>query len=225
MERARRAPGGGSLARPEGIARLTAGRAARTLVTIPPRARDAGTCHGRRIIRREIEAALFPLIGLPLASASRVVDMATFGFGPALPPGIAAAPAVVAQYSLHVQELWRITRHGEILVGYGDYFYPPSGSRVPRGQFVARDAPRTRRDELLDDWVRHDPAGPHVVAAVRGTRAGDLAITFVDGCLLETFASSVSTAADGSDEFWRLIPPRVTGAERSLIVTAHGIEP
>jgi hypothetical protein len=150
--------------------------------------------------------------------------MATFGFGALGALTDPGAPGAIAAYRLHVQEIWRITREDEILVGYADYFFPPRGSTVARRDFVARDAARTRRDDLVDDWVRHDPAGPHVVAAVRGTRAGDLAITFGDGCVLETFASSVSTAADGSDEFWRLIPPRVTGAERTFVVTAHGIE-
>ena len=42
--------------------------------------------------------------------------------------------------------------------------------------------------------------------------------------MLETFASSATTDADGSDEFWRLIPPRVTGREPQFVVTAHGIE-
>ncbi|HEY3334176.1 MAG TPA: hypothetical protein VGK16_02975 [Candidatus Limnocylindrales bacterium] len=150
--------------------------------------------------------------------------MGTFGFGALAPSTDPGPPGVVAAYRLHVQEIWRITLEGEILVGYADYFFPPRGSGVARPDFVARDAPRTMRDDLLDDWLSHDSGGPHVVTAVRGTRAGDLAITFGDGCVLETFASSVSTAADGSDEFWRLIPPRVTGAERTFVVTAHGVE-
>jgi hypothetical protein len=184
--------------------------------------RDGPTGHGRRDIRREIEAALAPLVGLPLTAASRVVDMATFGFG-ALPVA-AGATGVAAAYRLHIQEIWRIELEGEILVGYADYFFPPDGSRVARAAFVAREAARTRRDDLVDAWVAHDRDGPHTVAGVRGTRAGDLAITFGDGCVLETFACSASTAADGSDEFWRLIPPRVTGEERGIVVTAHGVE-
>ena len=97
--------------------------------------------------------------------------MATFGFG-AMPAAGAGATGVAAAYRLHIQEIWRIALEGEILVGYGDYFFPPRDSRVARGDFVARDAPRTRRDDLIDDWVAHDPDGPHVVAAVRGTRGG-----------------------------------------------------
>ena len=114
-------------------------------------------------------------------------------------------------------------REGAILVGYGDYFYPPAGSPVARAAFVARDAQRTRRDDLVEIWTAHGRAA-HVVRSVGGTSAGDLAITFDDGCTIETFACSASTSTDGSDEFWRLVPPRVTGRETPFVVTAHGIE-
>jgi hypothetical protein len=178
-------------------------------------------------IRREIDEALATLVGLRLRSTSRVVDMATFGFGVlrAAAPVDATDPApALADYRLHVQELWRIVRGGRIAAGYADYFYPPVGSSVPRETFVAREAGRTRRDDLVDGWMTHDGAD-HVVGAAHGTDAGDLAIEFADGCLLETFVSAAtSDPQGGSDEHWRLIPPRLTGEERSLIVTAHGIE-
>ena len=83
----------------EGIARLTSGAPARTLIRCPPRARawrigaPARPCE-EADIRREIEAALAPLVGLPLTAASRVVDMATFGFG-AMPAAGPARPASV----------------------------------------------------------------------------------------------------------------------------------
>ena len=174
-------------------------------------------------IRDEIEHELGVLIGLPLAYASRAVDMATFGFGAGIELDDRGDPVKVADYRLHIQEIWRIVRDGAIVVGYGDYFYPPRGSGVAREDFVARDAPRTRRDDLLDDWSVHD-AIDHVVREVHATDAGDLALTFRDGCTLETFACSATTDVDGSDEFWRLIPPRVTGDEPQFVVTAHGIE-
>jgi hypothetical protein len=148
--------------------------------------------------------------------------MGTFTFG-AQRGAPLADPGDIAEYRLHVQEIWRIVRGAGILVGYGDYFYPPAGSPVARAAFVARDAQRTRRDELIEVWMAHGRAA-HVVRSVGGTDAGDLAITFEDGCTLETFACSVSTSADGSDEFWRLVPPRAAGLEAPFVVTAHGIE-
>lgn len=149
--------------------------------------------------------------------------MGTFGFGAEALRVQRGQPIKIAEYALHIQEIWRIVRDGVILVGYADYFYPPRDSAVRRADFVARDAPRTRRDDLIKEWSAHDGV-EHVVREVRGTVAGDLAIVFEDGCTLETFASSATTDSDGSDEFWRLIPPHVTGRERHFVVTAHGIE-
>jgi hypothetical protein len=149
--------------------------------------------------------------------------MGTFGFGSETDLVHQGKPIKVADYRLHIQEIWRIARQGVILVGYGDYFYPPRGSNVAREAFVARDAPRTRRDDLIDEWSAHDSAD-HVVREVNGTNAGDVAVTFQDGCTLETFACSATTDDDGSDEFWRLIPPRIAGDEPHFVVTAHGIE-
>jgi hypothetical protein len=188
----------------------------------PPTAAPATHRPREAAIRHEIDTALRPLVGLPLAYAGRAVDMATFGFG-----GVAQLPGagqgVVAAYRLHVQEIWRIVRDGRIIVGYGDYFYPPAGSAIARAEFVARDAERTRRDDLVDDWIAHGPDA-HTVDAAHGSEAGDLAVTFRDGCRLETFACSATVATDGSDEFWRLVPPRLTGTEPTLVVTAHGVE-
>ena len=172
-------------------------------------------------IKDEIEHELQALVGLPLRYASRAVDMGTFGFGAEHEHVDHRGRAMtVADYRLHIQEIWRIVRAGAILVGYGDYFYPPRDSTVERHDFVARDAARTRRDDLIDDWTAH---GDHVVGEVHGSMTGDLAITFADRCVLETFACS-ATIDDGTDEFWRLIPPRVTGDEPHFVVTAHGIE-
>jgi hypothetical protein len=175
------------------------------------------------VIKDEIERELGVLVGLPLAYASRVVDMGTFGFGAESIQVQRGQPVRVADYRLHIQEIWRIVRDGAIVLGYADYFYPPRDSTVRREDFVARVAPRTRRDDLIDAWSTHTAPG-HIVREVRGTDAGDLAIVFEDGCTLETFASSATTDEDGSDEFWRLIPPRVTGFEPQFVVTAHGIE-
>jgi hypothetical protein len=149
--------------------------------------------------------------------------MATFGFGGETEQVVRGKRIKVAEYRLHIQEIWRIIRKGVILVGYGDYFYPPRDLDIAREDFVARDAPRTRRDDLIDDWSAHESVD-HVVREVHATNAGDVAVTFRDGCTLETFACSATTDNEGSDEFWRLIPPRVTGDEPHLVVTAHGIE-
>ena len=179
--------------------------------------------HSDAVLKDEIEHALGVLVGLPLAYASRAVDMGTFGFGTESVQVRRGQPIRIADYRLHIQEIWRIVRDGVIQLGYADYFYPPRDSAVRRQDFVAREAPADAPRRPVRRLEAHEAPG-HVVREVRGTDAGDLAIVFEDGCVLETFASSATTDADGSDEFWRLIPPRVTGREPQFVVTAHGIE-
>ena len=133
-------------------------------------------------------------------------------------------PIRIADYRLHIQEIWRIVRDGVIQLGYADYFYPPRDSTVARAGFVAREASRTapRRPHRRLDGPRgarpRRPRGPrHGRRGSRDRLRGRLRAR--DFC-----ASSATTDADGSDEFWRLIPPRVTGREPQFVVTAHGIE-
>jgi hypothetical protein len=77
--------------------------------------------------------------------------MATFGFGNETEQVVRGKRVTFADYRLHIQEIWRITRSGVIVVGYGDYQYPPRDLDIEPEDFVARDAPRTRRDDLIDD--------------------------------------------------------------------------
>ena len=57
-----------------------------------------------------------------------------------------------------------------------------------------------------------------------GTDAGDLAISFADGCQLATFVNQASRGGNGDDEFWRLLPPPVTGDEPHFVISARGVE-
>lgn len=91
--------------------------------------------------------------------------------------------------------------------------------------FVERDERRNRQDDLRDDWVVHAPEA-HTVREAHGMNAGDLTIVFADGCVLETFVNQASASDDDErdSEFWRLLPPSVTGDEPHFVVTARGIE-
>jgi hypothetical protein len=146
--------------------------------------------------------------------------MATFGFGRLIERQGRRGHVDVPEYRLHIQETWRITRDGAVLLGYGDWHYPPRGSTVAYMDFVVGDEPRNRQDDLRDDWVAHGAAA-HTVREARGTHAGDLAIVFADGCVLETFVNQSSLGGDGDDESWRLLPPQVTGDEPHFVVSAR----
>ncbi len=174
-------------------------------------------------IKAEIEAQVASLIGLRLANAGRAVDMATFGFGDMIVRSGPRGPVQLAQYRLHIQETWRVTRDRGVLLGYGDWHYPPRGSVAAYEDFGESDEPRNMQDDLRDDWLRHGPDA-HTVVKASGTNAGDLAIAFADGCCLETFVNQASNSETGSDEVCRLIPPPLTGDEAHFVVTVRGVE-
>jgi hypothetical protein len=149
--------------------------------------------------------------------------MAIFGFGDLIERDGHRGRVQVAQYRLHIQETWRVTTGGAVLLGYGDWHFPPRGSAVSYRDFVEADEPRTMQDDLRDDWVSHGAAA-HSVVEASGTDAGDLDITFADGCRLETFVNQASAGETDEVELWRLLPPPVDGDVAHFVVTGHGIE-
>jgi len=148
--------------------------------------------------------------------------MATFGFGRLIERQGRRGLVQVPEYRLHVQETWRITKHGSVLLGYADWHYPPRGSTTAYNDFAAQDEPRNRQDDLRDDWLKHG-AEAHGVTATAGSDAGDLRISFADECLLETFVNQ-ATHGERRDEFWRLLPPESVSSDAPhFVVTAHGL--
>ena len=107
-----------------------------------------------------------------------------------------------------------------MLVGSADIFWPPEGSEVSYQEFDY-DGKRSRRDELLDEFLLHGEA-PHIVDRAEGASMGDVRITFSDGCALELWPDHRSGAeADGPYEHWRFFE---NGAETHFVITTVGIE-
>jgi hypothetical protein len=169
--------------------------------------------------KSDIEIALQALIGRPLWMASRVVDLEAFGFGDHVhgPGQVDERP----EFWLHVQCRWRIVRDGSVLVGAADIFWPPAGAEVSYRDFDY-DGKRSRREELLDDFVKHGEAA-HVVKHAEGAATGDACLTFGDGCVLELWPDHRSgVEGNGPFEHWRFF--RVGGPEH-FVMTVSGIEP
>lgn len=152
--------------------------------------------------RAAVERILEPLIGLPVARHLRALDMATFQFGASTEwVDDRNRPHVRHEYGLHIQCPWRIATKGVLLVGYSDMAAPPSG--MPVEDFDPNEGSRTRRDELLDEFVDGPPVNPAVVRA-SASDTGDLAIEFDGGSRLETFRDHANLP---TREDWRLITP------------------
>jgi len=148
--------------------------------------------------------------------------MAMFGFGQLVSRESRRRPGQiihVPEFMLHIQCQWRIVHDGKILVGYGDWHWPPAGSDIAYDEFKEADAPRSRRDDLIDAFSAHGKT-VHTVVRAEGATTGDLQISFADGCILEVFPT-YATQDDPHDEHWRLLPP---DDGPHFVVTAHGIE-
>ncbi len=177
--------------------------------------------------KREIDEQVRRLVGLPLRYWGRAADMATLGFGEIVnressSPRSRGKLVEVPEFALHIQCHWRIVRDGGILVGYADWQWPPAGSAVAYLDFDAPDAPRNRRDDLVDAFVGHG-AQAHIVEAAVGAMAGDLRLEFADECVLEV-VPDYATQDDPHDEYWRLLLPDEGPVHRHFVVTAHGLE-
>lgn len=171
--------------------------------------------------RTDIDEHLAVLVGLPLAEAGRAVDMATFGFRPVSQRIDRRGPVQVGDIVLHIQETWRIRNGPTVLLGYGDWHYPPDGAPVAYEEFVERDAESNRQDDLRGRWLDHGREA-HLVVSAQGRDTGDLEITLADGCVIETFVNQASVGDD--DELWRLFETGEGAGGQHFVVTAHGIE-
>lgn len=172
-------------------------------------------------MKEEIDEHLHILVGQPLTAGSHAADMVMFGFGPEVTGVVHGRTMTRVGIWLHIQCPWRIVREGVMLVGYGDYHWPPIGSAVDYDEFEERDAPRSRRDDLVDSFVAHGDTA-HIVVEAEGATIGDLRVALSDGCVLEVFPHEATQGGDGHDEYWRLLPG--IDATEHFVVTAHGVE-
>jgi L-threonylcarbamoyladenylate synthase len=170
----------------------------------------------RQITIAEVQATLDRLIGMPLNSSNRAVDMEMFDFGKVQPQEDRRGREYLGgDTALHVQAFWRIVHGDRIVVGYRDLWDPPSGGS--REGFDPSEGHRSHRDELLEAWFA-DRSTPRIVVAAMAQPSGDLRIDLDDGSALEILPMSVAD----EDEFWRLFDrggPHVvvggSGMERS----------
>jgi hypothetical protein len=66
-------------------------------------------------IKRQIDERLAALVSLPVSTAGRAVDMAMFGFGRLVEREGRRGLVGVAEFGLHIQETWRVTRLRRLL--------------------------------------------------------------------------------------------------------------
>jgi hypothetical protein len=165
----------------------------------------------------EIQKALSVLVGLPLLSLGRAVDLAWFEFGSRKTvKGPRGDEREVGEYALHVQCAWRITSGDSIVTGRGDIFCTPEETDEPTpSDFDWQKG--NRFDKIVQQLFRNETR-QFMVQDVAVGEAGSLAIRLEHGYQLEVFPQDSE-----SGEHWRFFKPFVQG-EPHLVVSGRSLK-
>lgn len=171
----------------------------------------------------QIEAALSPLIGLPLSASHRAADLQMFGFGATHTRTIRfgrrkGEQGEVHDYSLHIQCAWRVSGPTGIVVGSSDLNYSSGSDPLDTPDDWDRDAANAnRRDQRIREWLAR---APFVVEGVRADMFGGFSLRLAGGFGLDVFPDD---SLDGEySEHWRLLRPGE--ASSHFVVSGSGLE-
>lgn len=167
-----------------------------------------------------LEVALARLVGLPLRTAHRALDMQIFRFGEPRTRTTQFGPrkgetAEVCEYSLHLQCTWRIRGDAGIVVASSDLRYVAG----PDPYDIADDwdGKDSRRDVRLRTWLE---GAEFMVEHVSADSVGGFTMLFAGGLGLDVFPDH---SLDGEySEHWRLVRT-LDAASEHFVVSGDGI--
>jgi hypothetical protein len=172
---------------------------------------------------KQIEAALSPLVGIPLWESHRAADMQMFDFGQTMTTTSQFGPRKgtvreVHEYSLHLQCAWRICGPTGILVGSSDYNYCSGPDPFDTTDDWKRDvAGASRRDQQIRSWL---VGAPYIVERVRADVYAGFSMELAGGFVLDVFPDD---SLDGEySEHWRLLRP--ADPSPHFVVSGNGID-
>jgi hypothetical protein len=169
-------------------------------------------------MRERIEQALSVLVGLPLWSAGRTLDLEWFHFGTHRSvTDRRGEPKEVGSYALHVQCAWRIIGSSEIIVASRDRYYPAGDPTQDPPDFEWSKSGANRCDERMETFLSNRDHAPLLVESVQADLIGGFRLFMGEGYALEVFPDD-----SVGDELWRLFQP-YTEADH-FVVTGRGIE-
>ena len=179
-------------------------------------------------MKKRIEAALAPLIGLPLTDCWRpniegFQCLQRFEFGAQHPTtNRQGKPLTFGEYALHVSCPWRIIGQGRILAAYNDLYYPADSPTESGGSddFDVYKRGASQRDRQVQHFVERLEASPLVVERIEADEVGSVYVTLGRGYQLEILPMDSLRF-----EFWRLLKAeRGNKSEEHFVVTGRGIE-
>ena len=163
-----------------------------------------------------IEEALAPLVGLPLWSAGRTLDLEWFHFGGRRKDSRGGQEIEVGDYAIHTQCSWRIAGPHGIAVAFRDRFAPRGNPDEIPEDFDCNQPAVTLCDERMEALFGQQGASLVVEGVVVG-ECGCFSLVLKGGFSLDIFPDDSSNR-----EHWRLFRPRIE--QPHFVVTGSGIE-
>ena len=146
--------------------------------------------------RRQVEAALSPLVGLPLSGSHRAADLSVFKFGALRPvPG-----GEVGDFALHVACPWRVDGPYGIITGRAELFEAIDPERTYADDFDCYSEPNLQ-DMRMEAWLAAGPDGRRTVSGVEADDFGGVTLNFEGGFALRLFPMTTRR------ECWRVFVP------------------
>lgn len=169
-------------------------------------------------MQKDIQEALYPLIGLHLWGSTRACDMASFQFGG---PHIIITEydqiRTVPTWTLDIQCAWRIRDPNKIIAASADCYIRADHVSESDENFHWDVKGENQRDQRIKEFMESNKNSLKVKNMVANNMRY-ICLKLISGYYLEVFADV--SAEDR--EYWRLFQPGMDGLH--FVVTTQGIE-
>lgn len=170
-------------------------------------------------MREKVQTELGKLIGLKLRYAGRASNLFWLGFGDMVLVKRRKGTEQLAEYSLHIQCAWRITKGNKILVASRDFYYPNSNWDDENGDFDWDVQGNNRFDEKTKHLIE-EVKGKLIVERVDSDDIGGFKVHLSDKYVLEAFPDN--SDEDEYSEYWRFF--NMKDDSLHFVVGANGIQ-
>jgi hypothetical protein len=169
-------------------------------------------------MKEAIRTELGKLINLKRREAGRASNLLWVGFRERILVKRRGEAEEVAEYALHIQCSWRITRANKIIVASKDFYSPVSECDVEEG-FDWDEQGSNRFDERITSFIE-GVKEELIVERIDSDELGGLKIFLSESYVLEVFPDS--SQDDEYSEFWRFFNRKSDTPH--FIVSGNGIE-
>lgn len=170
-------------------------------------------------MREEIKSVLCKLVGLKLQYAGRASNLFWLGFGDLVLITRRKGTEELAEYALHIECSWRITKENKIIVSSRDFYYPRAHWDEDSDDFDWDVQGNNRFDEKIKFFIE-DGKGNLIVEGIDSDVIGGFKVFLSDKSVLEVFPDH--SRDDEYSEFWRFL--NMKEGSPHFVVGGNGIQ-